>query len=390
MSFAAFITTFPSLFATLVMGGLAVFIYLRNPYNLLNKLFITFLLLATLWSGSEFISSLQSSSHMAEIFLRIGALGWGLMGVVFLNFVFVLTRRWTTLNRLFIVVVSIVPSFIFLYLIWRTNYIISYDLMYVGGVWDAPPGPLFWIFASWSLVIHFIPSVWLLATFARETKNTFEKNRTLLILVAIFLPYSVILAVTIIPALLGFISDVQVIIERISLPLSGAFMVAMIAYAILRYRLFVISPTTAISSIISTMNEALILVNPKGFVELANKSAFSMFGYREEEFISSHIKNIFSDTDAWEKFNQECFVKLQQGQVLNNFETTVITKDMHALLLRFSCSVLRDSAGGVAGIILLAIDITRERELIRNLQEAARELGVVKANLERKIAHVTP
>lgn len=383
-----FLFLLPSLIAFSALTFLAFYIYFKNPYNYLNKIFIIFLLCSAFWAFAEAAIDTRDSPEWALFWTKVAALGWIFLGPTYIHFILILTRRMKMLLRLPVLFLIYVPALVFLYFTWRTDFILTYDFTKRGMLWDVPVGRFFWLFAIWAFGM-FIVSFSLLITFIRKTKVKSEKTRVRFVLVSIVVPIIIIFSISVIPPLLGIYTVTQIVLEQIVVPLVALFLGGFITYAIMKYKLFIISSTIAIPSIVSTMCEALIVTNPDGFVEMVNRAASRLFGYSEEELVGVHIRTLFARNQEWDRFQRHGFRGVVSGKPLENFETVLSTKKGIPIISNLFISPLYSAGREPTGVVILVNDIRERKRLLARLKETTKELNTVKSQLERKLGSLS-
>lgn len=141
-----------------------------------------------------------------------------------------------------------------------------------------------------------------------------------------------------------------------------------IAYSILRYRFFALSPSSAAADIVRSMSEMLLLVASDGTVRVANKAAVRLLGYAAEtEITGRQIVDIFPDAPAVASL----FSPEGSAEPWLMREFSCRKRDGSPMTLSASSVVLRDLDGDRAGIGLIMRDVTGERTALEQLQHMA-------------------
>jgi PAS domain S-box-containing protein len=162
-------------------------------------------------------------------------------------------------------------------------------------------------------------------------------------------------------------------------------------YAMWKYELFAITPTAAADGIISTMPDALLLVDPDGRIAMANRATSRMLGYSENELVGQSIENILAD----EKAEATLAVAGPDVGTLTGRvggETDFKTKAGTRVPVYLSASVMRDRDNSLQGTIYIGRDVTElklaeeeKRTMERQLQMAGRLAAV--GELSAGVAH---
>src|SRR4030066_1252315 len=89
-----------------------------------------------------------------------------------------------------------------------------------------------------------------------------------------------------------------------------------------------------LASIMSSMTDALIVVNPDATLKYVNTAALELLGYRKDELIGQPVKNIFQREE--ESILHKCFPKILTADLANNIDLTFLTKQGKAIPVNFS------------------------------------------------------
>lgn len=124
-----------------------------------------------------------------------------------------------------------------------------------------------------------------------------------------------------------------------------------------------------VDSIVDSMMNALIVIDPDGMIKTINRATRNLLGYPEEELIGQPIEFIFADDSPF------------KGMGSGVFESTYLSKDGKKIPVLISGSVMKDAAGQIQGIISLAQDITERKKSEEALRESQRILSTLMGNL---------
>jgi PAS domain S-box-containing protein len=131
-----------------------------------------------------------------------------------------------------------------------------------------------------------------------------------------------------------------------------------VVYAILRYRMFELTPTVAADRIVATMKGALFLTNPDGAIAWSNEAASTLFGHPAEALAARPLASLFAAGVALTEQARDVAGRRADGG---------------ELVVSVSCSELRDHRGEVVGHVCVANDVTeRGREIAARERSEAR------------------
>jgi PAS domain S-box-containing protein len=137
----------------------------------------------------------------------------------------------------------------------------------------------------------------------------------------------------------------------------------LVGYAVLRYGTYVLTPITAAEDILSTMPDALFLLNTTGAIVVSNRAASKLLEYENSELVGATLDSRTQNSAKEALFSNESEI---------SFETHLTTKSGHSIPVSVSKSVVKTNAGNPAGYILICHDITERKEMERQLLNATR------------------
>ncbi len=142
-----------------------------------------------------------------------------------------------------------------------------------------------------------------------------------------------------------------------------------------------------LESIMSSMTDALIVVNSDGTLRSVNKAALDLLGYREDELIGQPVKKIFLQEEEKEEIKKDSllhqyFKKIIVAGVEYNIGLTFLTKQGKAIPINFSGAVMQQD-GKIIGIVGVARDMRQLMGIISDLEKKDRELEDRSNNLTR-------
>jgi PAS domain S-box-containing protein len=133
--------------------------------------------------------------------------------------------------------------------------------------------------------------------------------------------------------------------------------------AIWRFSLFGITPASAAEKIISTMREALLLVNPDGTIVTANQAAAKLLNVPEPEKLIGQDAIQFLAPRERENYENRWLPQLQEHGFINETEAYFQTIDNREMAVSLSASILRHDDAHPQGVIYVIRDLTqRKRE----------------------------
>lgn len=149
------------------------------------------------------------------------------------------------------------------------------------------------------------------------------------------------------------------------LPVFGFVLLA--ARAIWRYRLVDITPAFAAREIVDAMADALLVLDPDGIVQVANRAAGELFGRPGGELRGVPVSTLTGFIAMSERLDRQ----ILSGSI-RDFEVDLLMKRGEKKIVSFSSFVMRDQANKPLAIVCVAKDITEhkraEEQIERNLK----------------------
>ncbi len=349
MSFFSFL----HFFNTVVYLYLAVYIFIKNPKALVNRLCVPFLLCFGLWSFSLiFIHNPYASKNIARLFVNISSLGWVSFGSFFLLFILAFTGKKKILKRKWLYLLLFGIPLVFIYKQWTGSIFVDFSKVYYG--WKPLYGSSSWPYLFLFSYLSFVGTgLYININFMRNTQNTVLKKQAKIIFITVM-----------ITLVLGTFTDVIFPLSNIhvipniadSIILIWAFGVV---YAMVKYKFLIITPATAASNIISTMFDCLILLTLEGNIVTVNKATLNLLGYNEDELKGASVNILFTK----EELKNGLVRKIVSERDLENKDFVLKTKKGKEIPVILSSSILRDNAGMPGGIVCIAKDISERKKL---------------------------
>lgn len=132
-----------------------------------------------------------------------------------------------------------------------------------------------------------------------------------------------------------------------------------------------------VESILKSMSDALILINPDATIRSVNNHTLDLLGYIEEELIGESVAKII-DVEGEEQqiLFMEMFMMegLIEKDFMSDYEMELKTKAGLLLPASFSGSILRDIKGSRTGVMVIARDITERKEAEKAIKKYAQDL----------------
>ncbi|MFH2098035.1 MAG: PAS domain-containing protein, partial [Pseudomonadota bacterium] len=294
----------------------------------------------------------------AMLAMDIGSLGWVLFAAFFFWFILAFTGHdpmASPVANTYLVLMS-------MNLVWRqaVHHDIISSLVPVPYGWGYTYKNGFWNFAFYAhYTVVLAASMAVLFRFARKTPDLILK-RLARVMILLTLSTFALASVTntILPSM-GYLG-IPAVANVLTL-----FWAASLVYAIARYRFMALSPATAASNILATMNDALILFDSRGRVAEANEAAAALAGTDGAGIRERAVHDLFRDLPGDGHF----FSRVLAGAQVRNHETSLCAVGERQVPVLVSASLLTEK-GLATGVVCAARDITQMKEARRALTES--------------------
>ena len=339
-----------------------VYILIRDPKSLLNRVCAALFLCFGIWSFSfVFIHNRYVSLQTAKMFIKISSIG----GIPFVSFFlwFLLAfigKRNLLQSKIFYLVIFGIP------LILIYGQLESFAILHIDEIvkfpygWDTTVNKT----SLWTIVYYlyaYSTAITAISMLIINIKNIPESKKRIQAKFIAITSIVLLIANTIAGALSeGELINMPHINDVVYLIWSAGLL-----FTITKYQLFALSPSSAADKLIETMSDSLLLVDKEGIAQEVNSASLSLFKCSREELINKPLSNFFQSKEPW---NVQ-FPDFIQKKPVHNFETQCITKTGKEVPALFSSSPKRDAEGKIKGSVCVIRDITEERRLEKEIIE---------------------
>jgi PAS domain S-box-containing protein len=369
-----------SLVAALLAGVLVLH---QNPRNPLNRALALYCLLAAYYGFVEFGLTQADSYAEAYLWRKAGSF-WLFAPPVLLHFVLLLTRKSKWLNGksiFFLYLPALALSLVDL----GTNAVLGEpERVARGWVYGVSPDVLVPSLAFlWAIGLG-LSSLYLCWRYYRRSTDPPAKRRAKYVLVGLAIPLVALFTVD------GVLPQFELTApETASVALAGGSIC--VAYGALRHGFFALTPAVAADNIISTMSDALLLVDREERVAMANRAASELLGYRGSEIVGETVQAVLAPDGGCG--GEASVLQLLRSDSGRAIETAIRTRDGRQVQASVSMSQVSDADGGQLGRVYVARDITDRKRMEEALllKEKAIENSVsaiAMSDMEGRITYV--
>ncbi len=140
-------------------------------------------------------------------------------------------------------------------------------------------------------------------------------------------------------------------------------------------------------SIIQNYSDAVIALDNDYKIFFWNKGAERIFGYTSDEMLGKTVDPIIPSELKEKGELQWLFEETLKKGYIDNYETERITKDGRRIIVNLSRSLIRDENGEILGSLAIVKDITRIKELEKQIQHSDKLalIGQIAAGIAHEI-----
>ncbi|MDN7023647.1 PAS domain S-box protein [Methanoculleus sp. FWC-SCC1] len=340
--------------AAAAVALLGAFVLGRDPGSRLHQVFFLSSITGSLWAFSEFMRLALESPATAAGWAAMGAV-WPVDTALALHFILLFTRNpylrglrapWT-LAALYMPAVA----FTFAAYFMGTGYTDIPAVILLAYVWTLVCATL-----AWLLCIRYMLRI----------PDGAERRQARLIAIGIT-----------VPLLSGFsylASDVASFFVYFELPaVTALWYTIFVGYAIWKYGLFVITPETTADTIVSTMNDGLMLLDDENRIVETNAALTAMLGCGRDGSAGALAGTLFADPAEAAKI----LSAVRTDGSVSDCETALAQRDGRVIPVSLSGAGIRSDDGAFAGAVVILRDIA-ERKMHENaLRESNRKLALL-------------
>jgi PAS domain S-box-containing protein len=342
---------------TLLIIGSASFTFsfyvlFKDPENILNRSYFIFSSLGSYWAIFSAFRHL-STDPLSTLFWSKSIFLWPFVITACANFMLIFIEKQELRRNHYVKFILIVPavvlSTIWLFTDYLTTNMVKEDWGWRVDVDLTTPIPsliIIWSFIIVSAILYLAFEYYRALNISR-----LKKQSTIVLLGILNLIFFIILS--------------EVIFKFLKLdypPLTAigfAVTSILIAYSMIKYNLFKINPEIAARNILTSMSDALFLLDPKGIIHHVNNSTLSLLHYQNpKELIGkAFLECIHSNEDQAQMIETLALTDKNLVIYLKTKVETVIPVSVR------SSVITEDNNKNINGIVLLCTDITAKLKI---------------------------
>lgn len=274
----------PSFLFFVFILSVGIFVFSNNIKKEVNQLFLMLSILSSIYAFSDYNLAIANNFQTASFWTKISSV-WALIECVQFHFILIFTKKVKNKNNIWLHLLYGTTAILLYFLVFKN---ISGPILTKNGLWVPHYsfeisyfGKILNVFQLFLAVL----TIYFSTQYIRGSSNKKIKKQTYLVLIGILLPvfYGFIVA--------GILPQFN-LFNHIPISFSAGVGWMFIAFAIWKYNLFEITPEFAARKIISSMKEALLLVDYSGNIIEANSMFYDMFGLTPPEVEQHRVEEI--------------------------------------------------------------------------------------------------
>ncbi len=353
------------LVSAIITYGLGIAVYTKNPRSSVHRLFLLAMLSASYWAAAEFLTWQATTASEVEFWLNAGSF-WTLVIVFNLHFVLAFTRHPLAERRnlkylaLFLYLPAILISIVEI----TTDAI--FTVIYLPGrgfVYSPAIDTQFYPAAGFIVVLLAIFCLVVGLTSYKRQETRQARDQVLLVTAGLIVAF-----------LSGFVSVFLLPLKGIHIPnlafIGFICLSAFITYGILKHGLFTLSPESAVTDILRTMPDSLLLVDRFGRIADSNRSAEVLF-----RRTSAEIKGLSVDTVLPQQTGEAVRKAIRDRITFTDTESVLDTPEYRVVSIAGTPVI--EPGGETAGFVLILRDITGRKASERVLRLVNEKLSLL-------------
>lgn len=353
------------------LGIIGIFFKQRSNASAISW-FVLFLSALTVWSITDFFSTLAASAAGYEFWAAASAVGYVFIPATFFAFVQAFIGREAVSRISYgLMAVLFAPAFAFLFIILTTDLVVVTDFSRAQlKPWghDAPTAPFFWVFLAWFEAV-FITALLRLIAFYRRVRGVAKKQQLRLLIIGLLIP---LVGGTVTDGILPLF-DIQFFPTAVPLT---AVLGLFVAYAITRYGLLAISPVSIAANVLRSTAAVIIAADEHDTIQFFNQAAPALLGLPSSALTGQPLATIISAS-----LIQSVKTELSQSTATRQLvrrEIEIAPQPSVKIPVAVTASVLRDEAGHTQGITWVVSDRRAQVATTRALEQKVQETETAK------------
>lgn len=342
-----------SLLSAVVCFGLGCWVLARKPRAGVHRLCALLCWSAAWWAFTEY--GYRQAAHLEEarFWLRLGV-PWPLTVSLLVHLALIFAHKFRQLNKRLAYALLYVPATVLAFFGGRTGLAAGEPVRAYWG-WTYGLANSAWgaiVTNAWAAGMVVVAEMVCWRYYLQVVDDRVRRQAKLIVLGLSITLVAGLISEHVLPYAFGMrIPELSV---ASFLPAAG-----IITYAIWKHGLFELSAASAAESIVSTMSDALLLVDGTGKIGAVNRALREMTAYSESELVGRDVEDVLG---------------VAAGQEIQDVETVIKTKAGDRIPISLSASPMRDDAGRLLGIVYAGRDVSERRRAEEALEHRSEQM----------------
>ncbi|WP_320127837.1 EAL domain-containing protein [uncultured Sphaerochaeta sp.] len=323
----------------------------KNRKAALNRAFFALNLSLFIWSFFLALSTASPDKASCMLWSTITAFGYCSFPSTSIHFFLIYTKKEKLLKKWWIYLILYLPVAIFFFQALKHDLFVSdfiqnqfgwISITNVRSVW-------FLLFIS-SIASSGMINISLCYCMQKKVTSVTERKQIKTILISAVVSFLYSMGIVLLTKIIINVDIPDITVTGLMIWQLG------ILYAIKKYRLMTLSPAIAAESILQTIIDSVILVNPQGLITYVNAETLFLLGYEKADLLEKPIEMLFP-TDI--KSSMIHVIKTLEYGPIRNKDISFISRNNTRIPILFSAAVCKNNDGDYLGFVALSRDITK-------------------------------
>jgi PAS domain S-box-containing protein len=366
-----------SLLASVMAASLGAYVLRRDSSATLNRVFFLYCMTGAAWCFAEFGYRQAESYVAASFWLQVGAAAIFTLPLE-LDFALRFAGRTRLFKRRLIYILLYIPA-LFFAITELSGTISSQPVQaFWGWTYVAPEHGLQAVFEIW-VVVLWVASLAVTFGYYSRTTDSAKKRQALLVSIGL-----------VIPTILGVLTEPSGVLDVLGVQIpeltSVGFAIesVLVMYAIVSVELFPMASASVAESIVSTIADALFLVDTEGTIVAVNRSALQITGYAEGEMVGLPVDKALE----YERDSRPQLIGSEQALSVNpirDVEAILVTKDGSEIPVSVSASGVQDRTGAQEAVVYVARDVTERKRVEEQIKASLQEKEILLQEIHHRV-----
>lgn len=314
----------------------------------INQLFLAFCLSMSIWSFAY--AFVYVTTEEQYIWMKISAIGWCTFSSFILHLVLMFTESKLlrkTITKILIYTPSVLFFYISVFLFWKDSKPskIIENFFYIGD-----------FFYHFSFLLA---SIILIIVWGNKSKDRRKQKQAKIIAISSLLPFLLnLITQTILPAF-------GIVIVPLMGHIFSLFLIIGIYYAMIKYRLFALTPKLLVEELLHEMMDIVVIVSKDGNIIRINNYTEKLLNYSIDELSGKYLDVIMQSEVAVEICSERYSKEIHRVS-----EVYCKKKDGTSVPVCLSCSSIIDPwMKDIIGFVIVGQDITMVKQLEKEIAE---------------------